>query len=73
MIEKLNIWDMPKRKEVPDGYEWTEVTDNPNDQILMDKINEIIDVLKKLEEDKVSRKPNGHYPVSCMSCTATHP
>lgn len=39
----------------------------------MEKINEIIEVVNKLEEDKVSRKPNGHYPGSCMSCTATHP
>jgi hypothetical protein len=56
MINEITVWDLPNTKLVPDGYDVTTVPDvsAANIKFLMDKVNELIQVINKLtpaEED----------------------
>lgn len=52
MIDELNKYDFPDRKLVPDGYNVKEEVEASDDNILVliEKINEIIDVVNLLHE-----------------------
>lgn len=53
MIEELSVYDLPNRKTEPDGYDLKEVPDMSaaNIAVLMDKINEVVRMVNKLEMD----------------------
>lgn len=50
-IQRLSAWDFPDTVHVPNGYNERQVAEatRENFQVLMEKVNEVIDVVNRLD------------------------